>query len=44
MNNIGFGTQVFKGSIEQSFTAALVDSSLAAELENTQPLPDICAF
>ena len=44
MNNLGYGTQVFKGSIEQGFTNALVDSSLATELEDTQPLPDSCVF
>ena len=44
MNNLGYGTQVFRGSIEQGFEAVLVDSTLAAELEDTQPLPDSCAF
>ena len=44
MNNLGYGTQVFKGSIEQGFTNSLVDSGLATELEDTQPLPESCAF
>ena len=44
MNSTGYGTRVFRGTIEQGFTNALVDGTLAVELEDTQPLPDGCTF
>ena len=44
MNNLGYGRQVFKGSVKEGFVKDSLDKSYAAGLETTAPLPDDCAF
>ena len=44
MNNLGYGTQVFRGSVEEGFTNTSITPTLAAELDAIEPLPDGCAF
>ncbi len=44
MNNLGYGTEVFKGSINQGLIADSIDKDLASELTMTAPLPNGCAF
>lgn len=44
MNNVGYGEQVFTGSIEQGLIVDIVEPSVAAELVMENPLPDACAF
>lgn len=44
MNNSGYGTTVFKGSVAEGFTEQTLDSNFATDLETQQPLPDNCAF
>ena len=44
MNSVGYGSQVFRGSVEAGFSAETVDSAFAEELEISDPLPNSCAF
>ncbi len=44
MNNLGYGTQVFSGSVAQGLSESSIDRDFAAELESAAPLPDGCAF
>ena len=44
MNDIGYGTQVFRGTVLQGFTSMSLDATFATELDTIQPLPDSCAF
>ncbi|WP_010177175.1 hypothetical protein [Aquimarina agarilytica] len=44
MNNTGYGTKVFKGSVATGFKEATIEKDFAADLENTTPLPQSCAF
>lgn len=44
MNNSGYGTTVFKGSINAGFDKTTIDKDFAKELANQQPLPSNCAF
>ncbi|WP_238719066.1 hypothetical protein [Pelagihabitans pacificus] len=44
MNNSGYGTAVFQGSVADGFTAGRLGTDFAEELESTEPLPDGCAF
>ncbi|VAW82231.1 hypothetical protein MNBD_GAMMA13-1072 [hydrothermal vent metagenome] len=42
--NSGYGTQVFRGSIVDGFTAVETEQSFATDLVNVSPLPSGCAF
>jgi len=44
MNNTGYGTVVFKGSVATGFNQETVTTSLASQLETAAPLPSGCAF
>lgn len=44
MNNLGYGQQVFKGSVKDGFVMDSLEVSYAAGLASTAPLPDDCAF
>lgn len=44
MNNTGYGTKVFKGSVSSGFTADNLSSDFAKELADIEPLPSGCAF
>lgn len=44
MNNLGYGTQVMRGTVTDGFTIEALDASYAAELETVEPLPTDCAF
>jgi len=44
MNNSGYGTAVFKGSISDGFTKTTIEKDFAKELAEQQPLPTNCAF
>lgn len=44
MNNLGYGENVFKGSVENGFTAEELDVSFAQDLEEQNPLPQGCGF
>jgi len=44
MNNTGYSNKVYKGSVEDGFTAADLDIEFAKELEETEPLPSGCDF
>ncbi len=44
MNNSGYGSQVYRGTIESGFTESATDSGFAEDLEFVDPLPDDCAF
>ncbi|MEL6916636.1 MAG: hypothetical protein AAFO99_02790 [Bacteroidota bacterium] len=44
MNTNGYGTSVFKGSVENGFSADVLDANFAKELQNQEPLPTSCAF
>lgn len=44
MNNLGYGTIVFSGSVSQGLKAAVVEKDFAANLAAVEPLPTDCAF
>ncbi|MGI9551354.1 MAG: hypothetical protein ACR2MT_09150 [Aurantibacter sp.] len=44
MNNTGYGSQVFKGSVANGFAAQDLDIEFAKALEKTPPLPATCDF
>ena len=44
MNNTGYSNKVFKGSVENGFTAADLDVEFAKDLEDASPLPSACDF
>lgn len=44
MNTSGYGTVVFKGSVESGFNKSTLDKTFASQLETAQPLPNGCAF
>lgn len=44
MNNLGYGTQVYRGSISRGFEEGLLDQSEFAGLALVEPLPGNCAF
>ena len=44
MNNLGYGTQVFRGTIGEGLAQSTLAVDVAASLESTEPLPQSCAF
>ncbi|NER16647.1 hypothetical protein [Spongiivirga citrea] len=44
MNNSGYGTTIFKGTIKDGFEKTIIDNDFAKDLEEQQPLPSGCAF
>ncbi len=44
MNPLGYGTNVFMGSVNDGFEATEISSGTASELESQAPLPTNCAF
>lgn len=44
MNNLGYGSQVFKGTVSGGLTATRLDTAFASNLAEQNPLPDRCAF
>ena len=44
MNNLGYGVQIFKGSVSGGFIQDSLAADFAIELATTEPLPDGCAF
>jgi len=44
MNNLGYGTKVFSGTVGEGLVADSLALSFAAELETTEPLPGDCPF
>ena len=44
MNNLGYGTQVFRGTIGEGLAQSTLAVDVAASLESTEPLPQNCAF
>ncbi len=44
MNNLGYGTQVYRGTIGEGLTQVTLPIEVGAELETTEPLPQNCAF
>ena len=44
MNNSGYGTKAFRGTVSSGFSAFDLSNDFANNLENTQPLPNGCAF
>lgn len=44
MNNLGYSSKVFSGSVKDGFKADELDVAYAKGLESTAPLPDDCAF
>ncbi len=44
MNNTGYSSKVFKGSVVDGFVAANLDVEFAKELEESEPLPAKCDF
>ena len=44
MNTSGYGTDIYKGSINTGFTSDGVDDDFAQNLETVDPLPGGCAF
>ncbi len=44
MNEAGYGSNIFKGSITQGFTEFAADATFALSLESSPPLPEGCAF
>lgn len=44
MNNSGYGSQVFKGSVEKGLSAANLELEFAKDLEQVAPLPIRCDF
>lgn len=44
MNNSGYGSQIYKGSVEEGFSSGNLDIEFAKELEEVAPLPIRCDF
>lgn len=44
MNNTGYSTKAFKGSVANGFSPEDTTDGFASELETSAPLPDRCAF
>jgi len=44
MNNLGYGTAVYRGTVAGGFTAETIAIDQAANLESQDPLPGGCAF
>jgi len=44
MNNLSYGTQVFRGTVSDGFQVDSLGVDFAIELETTNPLPTNCAF
>jgi len=44
MNNLGYGSLVFSGTLRDDLQPDTLDTSFAMNLANTAPLPDDCAF
>ena len=44
MNNLGYGSLVFGGTVKDGFEAKELPIEFAADLEETAPLPTSCAF
>ncbi|MEM8847656.1 MAG: hypothetical protein AAGD17_11195 [Bacteroidota bacterium] len=44
MNNSGFGTKAFGGSVSDGFNAFELSEDFASDLESSEPLPNGCAF
>jgi len=42
MNNSGYGTKAYKGSISSGFKEVIIDKDFALELEKQLPLPKPC--
>ena len=44
MNNLGYGQEIFSGSITEGFSKDTIGSNYAIRLEEMAPLPTNCAF
>ena len=44
VNNLGYGTTVFKGSINTGFETEILEEGFASSLSESEPLPTGCAF
>ncbi len=44
MNNLGYGTTVFSGTVDGGFSMETIDVDLHEGIETTEPLPSNCAF
>lgn len=44
MNNLSYGTQVFRGTVSGGFEVDSIGTDFAIQLETTEPLPTDCAF
>lgn len=44
MNNLGYGTKVFSGTLREDLKPDSLDSDFAIKLAQMEPLPDGCAF
>lgn len=44
MNNLSYGTQVFRGTVSGGFEVDSLSNNFAILLETTEPLPTNCAF
>jgi len=44
MNNLGYGSLVFSGTLRNDLKADTLEANFALELETTEPLPTNCAF
>lgn len=44
MNNLGYGNQVYRGTVSSGLTEAVLDVETAGDLATTAPLPTECAF
>jgi len=44
MNNLGYGSIIQSGTIEDGFTREVLSPATNASLETTAPLPKDCAF
>ena len=44
MNNLGYGSLVFSGTLRNDLQPDTLDTSFAMDLETMAPLPDGCAF
>ncbi len=44
MNNLGYGTTVYKGSVSEGFQPLTLEQDFASNLSTVAPLPTNCAF
>ena len=44
MNNLGYGTQVYKGSVNSGFSEMIIETTFASNLAEEEPLPSGCDF